>query len=100
MIVAVGPNFFFEKKVSKNHKMRFLMKGIYLKTAVLITFFEKECAGTIEGRLLLKGGYKYREYGTLYMLKTINISSNTKHVSLAPIPKCSAFTFESLVYGR
>ena len=48
--------------------MRFLKKGIYLKTAVLITFFENECAGTIEGRLLSQGGYNHREYGMYVFL--------------------------------
>ena len=39
VIVAAVLDFFFEKKVPKNHKKRFLNKGIYLKTAVLMTFF-------------------------------------------------------------
>ena len=61
--------------------MRFLKKGIYLKTAVLITFFEKECAGTIEGRLLSQGGYNHREYGIpiSYLFEIIG-----------DLPKCKA----------
>ena len=59
----------------------------------------------IEDRLIVKICFSLASLGAgsgyllylliLHMLKTINISSNTEHVSLAPIPKCFAFTFET-----
>ena len=64
VFVAAGINFFFEIDFSQPAQ----------PTAHSCPYYTAS-AGTIKGRLLLKGGYKYREYGTQKQKRGIQTSS-------------------------